>query len=214
VLDTLLRYGSLPLLLAGLLAAGIGVPIPEDPLLLAAGVLSHRSGWPWWWVLAGTYAAVILADTALFAFARHFGDSLLRRWPFRRIMTPARLERVTNLLGRHGSKAIFVGRHLSGFRSVVFILAGIRRLPYRTFVLWDGLAGLITVPLMFGLGYLFSAHAAAVEADVARTEHWLAAVAGLVVLVWYWWWRRRSSTHRLSGPPKDSDSEGPQLPLA
>lgn len=43
MLERLIAFGSLPLLVVALLAAGLGVPLPEDVVLLAAGVVSHRA---------------------------------------------------------------------------------------------------------------------------------------------------------------------------
>lgn len=68
-------------------------------------------------------------------------------------------------------------------------------MPFSTFVVWDALAGLLTVPAVFGFGYLFSSHVAAVEEGRARAEHWIAGAVGLVALVaWGVWSLRRRRT--------------------
>jgi membrane protein DedA with SNARE-associated domain len=188
----LILVGSLPLLVLGLLIAGLGVPVPEDPLLLAAGVLCHRTAYPSWLVLPVVYASAIGADCGLYALARRFGEPLLLRRPFRWFVTKQRREHVRALFTRHGAQAVFIGRHLSGLRTLVFMLSGIEKMPFAKFLLWDGLAGLVTIPAVFGLGYLFSSHVAAVEQGLARVEHWAAAVAGLAALLgWVLWSRRR-----------------------
>ena len=175
--------GSLSLLVLGLIVAGFGLPIPEDPILLAAGALAHRS--PALWppaVFSVVYAAAIAADCGLYFLARRFGDVLLVRWPLRSLATPARRARVRALLERHGAKAIFFGRHVAGLRSLLFVAAGTERLPFRKFLLFDALAGLVTIPLVFGLGFAFSSHLARVEAGLARAEHWLLAGIGTLIL--------------------------------
>lgn len=176
-------HASLALLVLGLVVAGLGVPIPEDPLLLLAGALAHRGPPASALVaLAAVYAAVITADCGLYFLAQRFGDGLLSRRPLRWIATPTRRGRVRELLGRYGAQAIFFGRHLAGVRAVLFVIAGAEGVPFRKFLLFDALAALLTVPLVFGLGYAFSNHLAQVEAGVARAEHWLLAAAGVVVL--------------------------------
>lgn len=188
MLDRWLTLGSLPLLVMALLAAGVGIPIPEDPVLLAAGVIAHRTPLPVWMVLPMVYGAALVADCVLFLWARRFGDSLLQRRPFSALVTPKRRRQVSTVFAKHGAKAVFVGRHLMGLRPAFFVVAGIERMPLRTFALWDGLAALITIPLVFALGYLFSAHVALVEAKLARAEHWLAAGVGVALLVgWLAW---------------------------
>lgn len=196
MLERLLAIGSIPLLVLALLAAGLGIPIPEDPVLLAAGVLAHRR-YPWWLVLPIVYGAVVSADCILYALARRVGEPLLSHWPFRVFATRARRLRVRWLFARHGSRVVFVGRHLAGLRAVVFILAGIERMPFGAFLLWDALAAVITVPAVFGLGYLFSAHVAEVQAGVARTEHWIAAILGLAAFIGWLVWSHGSHQGRL-----------------
>jgi len=194
VLEQLLLVGSLPLLVLGLLLAGLGVPIPEDPLLLAAGVISHRTSLPWWLVLCIVYASAIGADCALFALARRFGERLLTSRPFRRFATPERRRRLEELVSRRGAYAVFIGHHLSVLRPLVFIVAGIEKIPLRKFALWDGLAGLVAIPPVFGVGYVFSLHIAAAQAGVARVEHWVAIGAAVAALAGWmiWSWRRRA----------------------
>lgn len=190
--DTIMGAGSLPLVVAGLLLAGLGLPIPEDPLLLAAGVVAHRGPWAWWSVLPLAYGCVIGADCSVFLMARHFGARILKRAPFRWLVTRNRQKRVSVLFERYGRHAVFVGRHMSGARTLVFMLAGIEKMPFFRFLLWDGLAGLVSVPAVFGLGYLFSAHVEAVRTGLARIEHWVAAALALIAIIAWSVWTHRA----------------------
>ena len=188
MLQALLQAGSLPIIVAALLAAGLGVPIPEDPVLLAAGVIAHRTWLPWWVVLPTAYVSAILADCMLFLLARHFGHALLTVPPLRWLLTPARRASVSALFAKRGARAVFVGRHLAGARALVFVFAGIQKMPLRQFLVWDSLAGLITIPVIFSLGFLLSAHVAAVQEGLARVEHWAAATVAVTGLA-YWMYR-------------------------
>ena len=190
-LNDVISIGSLPFILAGLLVAGFGIPIPEDVLLLAAGVVAHRTMYSSWVVLPLCYVSAIGADCGLFLIARRFGEPLLRRVPFRWLVTGKARRRVEALFTHYGAQAVFVGRHLSGARGVVFMLAGIERMPFARFLLWDGLAGLVTIPVVFALGYLFSAHVEAVQAGLARAEHWIAVTAAALLLVGWVFWSHR-----------------------
>ena len=207
MLEKILVAGSLPLVLVGLLSAGLGVPIPEDPLLLAAGVISHRTRYGWWLALPLVYVSAIGADCGLFLFARRFGETLLSRRPFCWLISEPRRARVRALFERYGSRAVFFGRHLSGLRAVVFILAGIEQMSLGRFLLWDGLAGLITIPVMFGLGYLFSSHVAVVQAGIARVEHWIFAGVGAAVVVTWFVWSHRLASHSRASRDESNEQE-------
>ena len=190
MLERFIELGSLPLLVAALLLAGFGVPIPEDVVLLAGGVLAHQSRLPWELVLVTLYAGAIGADCILYGLARRYGEQLLSRAPFRWILSGERRLRVRRLYAEYGARAVFVGRHLGGVRALVFAMAAVEGVPFRAFLFWDGLAGLVTVPAVFGLGYLFSSHASAMAQGLARAEYWvlfaLALAAGTGWLVWRW----------------------------
>lgn len=193
MLERFVALGSVPLLALGLLLAGFGLPIPEDMILLAGGAVSHRAGVSPWLVLPTLYCAAMAGDSLVYLLARRYGDPLLSGRLFRWLATPKRRNRVRRLFARHGARAVFVGRHLSGLRTVVFALAAIEGVSFRSFVFWDALGGFVTVPVVFGLGYLGSAHLAAVEADLARVEHWIALGAALVLSTgWFLWWRRKN----------------------
>lgn len=166
-------------------------------MLLAAGALAHRgTTLPPLAVFASVYCAAIAADCGLYWLARRFGDALLSKWPLKWLATESRRSRARVLLSRYGAHAIFWGRHVAGVRALVFVLAGIERVPFRKFVLFDALAAMITVPVMFGLGYFFSTHLRRVESGLARAEHWLLAVAGVGLLVGIVLWRFRGRPSR------------------
>jgi membrane protein DedA with SNARE-associated domain len=190
MIERFIELGSLPLLVAALVLAGFGVPIPEDVVLIAGGVLAHQSQLPWALVLVALYAGAIGADCILYGLAHRYGEQLLSRAPFRWILSGERRLRVRRLYAEYGARAVFVGRHLGGVRALVFAMAAVEGVPFRAFLFWDSLAGLVTVPAVFGLGYLFSSHASAVAQGLARAEHWalfaLALAAGAGWLVWRW----------------------------
>ncbi len=191
MLTHVLAWGSLSLVVVGLLLAGLGMPIPEDPLLLASGVLAHRTPHPWWLVFVLVYASSIAADCGVFILARRFGDSALERRPLRWMLTEGRRQRVSSLFSHHGAKAILLGRHILGLRAVIFAFAGLEKMRLWRFIVWDSVAALATIPALFGLGYFFSTHVDAVRAGAAHFEHWLAAVAAVAGIAGWWLWSRR-----------------------
>lgn len=192
MLQELIAKGSISLIVVGLLASGVGAPFPEDGLLLAGGVLTHRNELEWWGVLTTLYVTVLAADSLLFTLGYLFGEPMLARRPLRWIVTPQRRERVTRLFARHGALAIFLGRFVLGLRAVVFVIAGVERVRPRVFLFWDGVAALITVPVIFGLGYTFHSQLDVVRAYMANTQYAVAGMFLLGVSSWaVWRWRKR-----------------------
>jgi membrane protein DedA with SNARE-associated domain len=183
LLSRLLALGSLPALALALIAGGVGAPIPEEIVLLAAGALSHRGVTDPWITLPTCALAILVGDSVLYALARRLGPRLLERGPFRHLATPRRLERIDRLFERRGDLLIFAARHMSLLRTLVFVVAATRGVAYRRFALLDALGLIISAPLAFGLGYFFSAHVAMVEQKVARAEHWALAIAAAALVI-------------------------------
>ncbi len=191
-LDKLTGTGSIASIIIGLLAAGLGVPIPEDPLIVAGGVIAHRGDIPWWALLPTFLVCAIVADSGLFALGWKFGPTLLDRRPFSWLVTPSRRQKVQRLFEEKGVYAVFLGRHMSGLRTVVFLFAGSQRMDYKKFVLWDALAAAVSVPIIFAMGYFFSSHIDAVMHGIARTEHWIAFALFIIgIVVWAVWSHRK-----------------------
>ncbi len=156
--ETLLKYfeGS-PLSLWGpffvLVLCGLGLPVPEDIVLVAAGALGVIDERHWIEVGALMYAGVMLGDSTIFLAGRYFGARLRNsRW-FQRYFSEKKQAKVENLFDRYHNWVLFVGRFLPGLRAPIFFTAGSTRVTFWKFFLLDGLAALISVPFFVWLGH-------------------------------------------------------------
>jgi len=180
-LPWLLSHGSAAMLFAALVAGGLGVPIPEDLVLLSLGILAHQDVFSLTVALVVGLVGVICGDIALFLTARRVGPALYAHPRLRRLLPPERRERLARLYALHGGRCVFVGRFLSVLRGAVFIMAAVQGMKLRHFLLWDGLALILSAPLVVGLGYAFSHSVEAVTKGAARAEHLM--VVALVATV-------------------------------
>jgi membrane protein DedA with SNARE-associated domain len=200
--------GSIVLVFMWLLAGSIGLPLPEDFGLLSAGVLIHRGIVEPVVGMAVVFAAVLLGDGILFYSARRLGPAAYNSRLGRKLLPPARRERLEQAFQRHGGRMVFIGRHLAGLRAAVFAMAGINRVRPRTFFVWDAIAACITVPTTVVLGWLGSEHADRMRAGVARVEHHVLMGAAVALLVYISWrhmrlirGRRAAATESPAGAP-------------
>jgi membrane protein DedA with SNARE-associated domain len=186
VLEALLiRYGYLAVL-ALLLGAGVGVPIPEEPTQLGAGALAHQGYLSLGPAIAVCWGGIVAGDLAWFLLARRHGPALLARPALQRLLTPARRVRIESHLARHAFLTVMVSRHLSGLRLPAFALAATHGVRRTTFLAADALSALLSVPLVVGAGYLGAHHLAQVRGELRWVELsalGLAALAGVAWLV-------------------------------
>lgn len=194
-LDAYLRGASLGLILFGLLLSQLGLPLPETVFVIAAGVVCERAGLSVLVPIWSTCLAVMAGDALLYGLARAIGLEVLQRRPLCWFIPGRARPRVDELFERHGAMTIFVARFITGIRLVAFALAGMRKMPLLRFMLWDGLAILVTVPIFAALGFAFAASSARLnqhvtEANLLIITVLVLCVAGYASVVA---WRRRGN---------------------
>jgi membrane protein DedA with SNARE-associated domain len=167
-----------------LFAAGLGVPIPEEVPVLAAGVLAHEGVIRWWIALPVCVAGVLSGDVALYWIGHHWGERILDWRLFRYVLTREREERLMSAYRRHGVKIVFTARHVMGLRAAAFLTAGIAHVPFWKFLVVDTVAALVGVPVGFGIAFLFTDQLERVIADVHRFERWLVLYALVALAAW------------------------------
>jgi membrane protein DedA with SNARE-associated domain len=182
-MDLLISQGSLALIFLVLLAAGLGVPIPEDIPLVAAGVLAYQGAAPFWVALLVCAVGVMAGDTMIFLIARRLGPKALDRPFFKRLLPPARRERITGLFARWGGGVIFGARHVAGLRAPTFAFAGMHGMKLSRFLFWDFLGLCVSAPWMLGIGYWFAGNHEMIEAWVGGVRNLVMIVIAIVAVV-------------------------------
>jgi membrane protein DedA with SNARE-associated domain len=173
-----------------LFLGGLGVPIPEELPVLAAGALAHEGFMRWWLALPVCFAGVLSGDAVLYWVGHHWGERILEWRIVRRVLTPERERVLLAAYRRHAAKTIFTARHVMGLRAAAFLTAGIARVPFWKFIALDAAAAMVGVPAGFALAYFFTDQLAEILRDVRRVERWVllivlgALAAWLVVFEW------------------------------
>lgn len=154
-----------------LLACGFGVPIPEDITLIAAGILAYYQAADVWGMIAVGLIGVMAGDGAMFWLGRRYGIAFVRKTFLARTLTEERLTKVQDILQTRGNKILFAARFMPGLRAPLFFSAGALGVPTRAFLLYDGLAALISVPAIVYSVYAFGNHMDQVIATIQRANH-------------------------------------------
>ena len=181
-----------------LFIAGLGVPIPEDIPLIYGGVMAGRGDMNPWIHFAVSVAFILIGDVCLYMIGKRLGraraaaggdteDAENIRPPSRleKLLTPERRVKVQSYFDRYGSWTVFFGRFVAGIRGAVFLTAGLTQFPLRRFIILDGLAALISVPVWIGLGYWFGANwKEHLETFKSYQVYILGGVVALVFIMW------------------------------
>ncbi len=154
--NLLKSFGALGLFLIIFAESGllVGFFLPGDSLLFTAGLLSSQDKLPALPILlAGCFAAAVVGDQVGYLFGRRVGPSLFNR-PDSHVFKQEYVEKSQAYFAAHGSKTIVLARFVPVVRTFAPILAGVGRMHYRTFVLYNVLGGFLWAVGVTTLGYV------------------------------------------------------------
>ena len=162
---------------------GLGLPIPEEVPIVAAGVASKAAALKWYYALPACLVGALLGDSLMYAIGRFFGARILKEHPWwSGFLTPEREQTIENLIKKHGIKAFLVARFLVGLRSPFYLTAGILRVKYRWFLFADFVCATVVIGGFFGLAYLFGDRITGLIQSAERGFTAVAIAVGLVAL--------------------------------
>jgi len=182
-------YASL-FILVGL--ESLGIPLPGETALLSAAALAALGHLSIWAVVGTATAGAVIGDNTGYWIGRRWGIALLRRYGRVLHLDESHLERARGFFDRHGAKAVFFGRFIALLRTWAAVLAGVGRMPYGTFMLYNALGAACWCALFGALGYTFARALPQLERSVGRAGLAGALLVTLVValaLTWRWFGR-------------------------
>ena len=166
---------GLPIVFLLIAIETMGIPVPGETALITAAIVASRGHLSIEAVIAVAAAAAILGDNVGFAIGRKLGRRALTA-PGPLLHHRLRVIAVGEpFFDRHGPKAVFLGRWVTGLRITAAWMAGATRMSWPTFLFWNALGG-IAWAISIGLLAYFVGHSA------EKFIH-LAGIGGAVVVV-------------------------------
>jgi len=127
--------------------------LPGDSLLFAAGALAAVGAMSVQWLVVVLIVAAVAGDSVNYTVGRWFGLRLLHIR--NRFLNQRHLERTTGFYETHGGKTIVLARFIPIVRTYAPFVAGIGRMNYKRFLLYNVAGGIVWVTLFVGVGYFF-----------------------------------------------------------
>ena len=176
-----------------LLLENAGIPVPGETILLLASFLAYsqhdlRLSLI---MVVGTIAAT-LGDNLGFALGVHGGRPLLARYQSIFRIQKSTIERGERLFERYGALTIFFARFVFGMRIIAGPLAGVLRMPWKRFAIFNVLGAALWVSVISCVGYFFGRHWDKLERVMKRFDVIVAVL--VVVIALFLWWRGRSDS--------------------
>ncbi len=188
--EFVVTYGYWGVALA-LLCENAGIPVPGETALLLASFLAyseHRLHLGWIVVVAT--CAATLGDNLGYAIGHYGGRPLLDRYQSFFRISSTTLQRGEEIFARYGAATIFFARFVFGLRVFAGPLAGVLRMRWRAFAIFNFLGAAVWVTTVASAGYLFGQHWRRLARVVQRFNIAVLVVA-LAVILFLWWRYRR-----------------------
>lgn len=226
--DDLLRQAFYPTLLLVFIIASLGIPIPEDIPLIAAGVIlrTHPEIADWPMALFVALVGIMSGDVILYTLGKRWGPDVFAHRSVAWLVTHRRMEMMTEKFHKYGVWMCFFGRFMVGVRAVMCLTAGVTRFPFWKFFLADFSGALLSAPAFMLLGYFCAGMIDRLEAYI-KSAKWvvLGSLALLGLVLWAYQMRRmrrqKLEDERLEAAraqeasiPASSPQAAPSSPLA
>jgi len=178
-----------------LLLENAGIPLPGETVLLFASFVAyqHHQLNLALIILVGTLACT-LGDNLGYWIGFHGGRPLLHRYQKFFRVSDDKIARGEKMFERFGPLTVFFARFVFGMRVIAGPLAGVLRMRWPRFVLFNLLGATVWVTVISCVGYLFGQHWHRLLRSVGRANVVVFLLAAAIVV--HVWWRYRRGLSR------------------
>jgi membrane protein DedA with SNARE-associated domain len=176
------RYGYLAVFF-GVMLESAGVPLPGEAVLIVSGALAHQGVLDPGDALFFGILGAVTGDQVGYWVGRKGGRPFVLRWGRYLFVSRERLAVAEAFFDRHGGRAVFLARFVTGLRVFGALVAGMSRMPWGKFALYNVLGGTVWATAAVSLGYFLWASISLVEHWVGRASLLLLAALALALLL-------------------------------
>lgn len=184
----------------------VGMPIPDEVIVLSAGVLTSLGVLHVVPAFAATYMGVVSGLSLGYVLGRWLGAPGLN-WIGKKKGMNKYVDRAQALLDRYGSYALCISYFLPVVRHVVPYLVGIGKMTFRRYALFSYTTGLVWTLILFFAGNLMGNNVERLNAFVGMFNQTIVVgAAGLLILagISYYgytvWQRQRNQATGMASP--------------
>lgn len=128
--------------------------LPGDSLLFCAGIFANDGGLNLFVLIGLMTLAAILGNTSNYWIGRKVGAAIVKSGKVK-ALSEKNLEKSQAMLDKYGSLAVFLTRFFPIIRTIAPFLAGMGKMSFPRFTLFNVLGGFVWVTLFTLLGYFF-----------------------------------------------------------
>ena len=127
--------------------------LPGDSLLFAAGALAALGIMNIWLIVVLLCVAAFIGDSVNYSIGKHLGRKVLEK--NYRFISTKHLLKAKSFYEKHGGKTIVIARFIPFVRTFAPFVAGIARMDYSRFIIYNFSGGILWIFTCSFAGYLF-----------------------------------------------------------
>ncbi len=178
-----------------LLLAGFNIPISEDLMIifsavLAATVIPENTYKLFTAVFLGCY----VSDCICYGIGRHFGPKLWKISWFAKAFKREKIDQIHAYYKKYGFLTLLIGRFIPfGVRNGLFLTAGLGKMPFKKFLLSDGIACICSNTTLFTIAYTLGRNYEVLLANLKIINIFLFSAFTVAVIAFFWYKRRKKT---------------------
>ena len=172
-----------------------GVPAPGQTIMVAGSIYAGAGRMNIYLVALISFVTAVIGDNIGYWIGLRGGRKIVHRWGKYIFVTPARLERAEQFFARRGNRIIVVARFIDGLRQLNGVIAGITRMPWKTFLLYNAIGAALWVGAWTTVAYLVGTRLVEIVEQIHRYQWWALGI-GVVAVATYVTLHVRHVKHR------------------
>ena len=152
-----------------------GFFLPGDSLIFTAGLLASQGLLPFWIMLPGVIISAIAGDSVGYAFGKKIGPKIFTKdnsWFFNKKY----VEKSAVFFKEKGGQSLILARFLPIIRTFTPIMAGVGKMEYKKFLMYNSIGGFLWSGGALTLGYFFGR-------VVPNIDHYLLPIIIIIIIV-------------------------------
>jgi membrane protein DedA with SNARE-associated domain len=137
----------------GVFGESLGLPLPGETLIIVAGLVAAKGILNFTWIVWVAIIATFVANTISYAGGYYGGRNFVIKYGKYVYITEQKLQALENFFKRHGNKVVVVARFILGLRQLNGFIAGIAKMPFVEFAVFNMIGAILWVVWWTGLAY-------------------------------------------------------------
>lgn len=197
IIPYLLLYKYVTIFIIAFMAAFI-IPIPSGNVLMIASGFASVGYFNLTSIIIISIVGNILGDNLGYFLARKYGQDILLKIGFSRILNSKKIKNIETAFNKHPGFIIFASRFEVLSTLSVNLLAGLSQTKYKKYFIHESLGSIAQVTMYSLIGYFFADRWESINTTIGR----IALVGGLILIIFIISLSRKTINNKINSEEK------------